>query len=552
MTETKAVVASLPPDDVRPEAFAEASRFRGAFYACLSARRDELFELVDAVLCADGPVKTPVDLTLVAEHRRGHGALYGALNRGMDVDRLRTVLAGLPLPRFDGGRLVLAVDVSPWLRSDAPCSADRLFCHVYGPSEVRLPVHPGLAVLLRRRPRTGSHLVDVDPGRGPARTRRRCDRHHRHPTPGRGRAAHLSRSVAPGDPDITIVMDAGYDVTRLAWVLRDLPVELVGWIRSDRVMRLPKPSPKEYALACPQGGRPPKHGKEFRFAKPETWPEPEVTTATDTVNYGKAETQAWDRVHPRLTHRSAWLEYDGELPVIEGTLVRLKVEHLSKEREAPPVWLWSSKTGAAPADVDRWWQGFLRRFDLEHTFRFGKQTLGWTTPKLRTPEAADRWTWLLVVAHTQLRLARPLAADLRRPWEKPTRPERLTPARVRRGFRNIRAPLLCPARVPQPRGAGPGRPLGTKNRRPAPRYDVGKTVKRPETLKAIGRPGRSWSIKNKLSLSFNLRGSNPGSHPYVCALGVLVLRVAYAGAQEFWDTGWQESRPAGVRKPSWC
>lgn len=65
MTETKAVTASLPPDDVRPEAFAEASRFRGAFYACLTARRDELFELVDAVLCADGPVKSPVDLTLV-------------------------------------------------------------------------------------------------------------------------------------------------------------------------------------------------------------------------------------------------------------------------------------------------------------------------------------------------------------------------------------------------------------------------------------------------------------------------------------------------------
>jgi hypothetical protein len=45
----------------------------------------------------------------------------------------------------------------------------------------------------------------------------------------------------PGDPDITIVADAVYDVTRLAWMLRDLPVELVGRIRSDRVMRLPKP-----------------------------------------------------------------------------------------------------------------------------------------------------------------------------------------------------------------------------------------------------------------------------------------------------------------------
>ncbi|AQW48482.1 transposase [Streptomyces hygroscopicus] len=127
-----------------------------------------------------------------------------------------------------------------------------------------------------------------------------------------------------------------------------------------------------------------------------------------------------------------------------------------------------------------------------HTFRFAKQTLGWTAPKLRTPEAADRWTWVLIVAHTQLRLARPLAADLRRPWEKPTASDRLTPARVRRGFRNIRAYLACPTRVPKPRGAGPGRPPGAKNKHRAPRYDVGKTVKRPETLKAIGKPGRSW------------------------------------------------------------
>jgi hypothetical protein len=46
-----------------------------------------------------------------------------------------------------------------------------------------------------------------------------------------------------------------------------------------------------------------------------------------------------------------------------------------------------------------------------------KQTLGWTVPRIRTPQAADRWTWLVLAAYTQLRLARPLAEDLRRPWE---------------------------------------------------------------------------------------------------------------------------------------
>jgi hypothetical protein len=35
-----------------------------------------LFELTDAELCVDGPVGSLVELALVAEHSRGHGAMY--------------------------------------------------------------------------------------------------------------------------------------------------------------------------------------------------------------------------------------------------------------------------------------------------------------------------------------------------------------------------------------------------------------------------------------------------------------------------------------------
>jgi hypothetical protein len=137
-----------------------------------------------------------------------------------------------------------------------------------------------------------------------------------------------------------------------------------------------------------------------------------------------------------------------------------------------------SDTPATAADVDRLWQMFLRRFDLEHTNRFLKQTLGWTRPRLRTPEAADRWTWLIIAAHTQLRLARHLVEDLRRPWEKRlTTPARLTPARVRRGFRNLRPATTLPASAPKPSRPGPGRPSGSRNTQRAPRYNPGKTIK---------------------------------------------------------------------------
>ena len=226
-----------------------------------------------------------------------------------------------------------------------------------------------------------------------------------------------------------MIFDAGYDPMRLACQLADLPVEILGRLRSDRVLHFPVP-----ARQPGTNGRPPRHGRQFALSDPATWPEPAVTTTTATTRYGTAVARAWDRLHPRLTHRSAWISHDGPLPVIEGTLIRLQVDHLPGDRDPKPVWLWSSATGAAPAGVDQLWQAFLRRFDLEHTFRLYKQVLGWTTPKLRDPAAADRWTWLTITAHAQLRLARPLAADLRLPWERPAPPGRLTPARVRRGF----------------------------------------------------------------------------------------------------------------------
>ncbi len=118
------------------------------------------------------------------------------------------------------------------------------------------------------------------------------------------------------------------------------------------------------------------------------------------------------------------------------------------------------------------------------TVRLFKQTLGWTVPKIRDPAAGDRWTWLVITAYTQLRLARGRTDELRRPWERPAPPERLTPARVRRGFRHLRAKTPLPASAPKPSHPGPGRPPGSRNRRPAPHQPVGKHTK-PDTAESI-------------------------------------------------------------------
>jgi DDE superfamily endonuclease len=131
--------------------------FRRDFYQCLNRRADALFELAEAVLCADGPVTSLVGLSTAAEHRRSHGALYDAVNAGrIDVARLRVSLVGLPLPRMTDGRIVPAVDVSSWLRPDAATSPDRLFCHVYGRGKGQAQLIPGWPY---------SFVAAVQPGR---------------------------------------------------------------------------------------------------------------------------------------------------------------------------------------------------------------------------------------------------------------------------------------------------------------------------------------------------------------------------------------------------
>lgn len=275
-----------------------------------------------------------------------------------------------------------------------------------------------------------------------------------------------------GDPDILVVADAGYDCPRLAWLLADLPVTILGRVRSDRVYYAPAGK-----RAGPTKGRPPRHGARLALREPETQTQPIVTTQADTVRYGHTTARAFARMHPKLDTRGAWAEHTGPPPIIEGTLIGLEVEYLPGNRNPKPLWLWASKPEPdSPGEVEHWWSMFLRRFDIEHMFRFLKQNLGWTRPRLRDPAAADRWSATIIIAHTHLRLARPLAIDCKLPWQQPLPTHKLTPARVRAGYRRLHAGLVHPADPPKISRAGPGRPAGQPNRHKAPIQPVGKAA----------------------------------------------------------------------------
>lgn len=86
-----------------------------------------------------------------------------------------------------------------------------------------------------------------------------------------------------GDLDILIIADAGYDAPRLTFLLKDLPVQVLARMRSDRVLRRTTPPREPHIL-----GRPPRHGAEFVFGQPNTWGTPDTETITDTRLYGTA------------------------------------------------------------------------------------------------------------------------------------------------------------------------------------------------------------------------------------------------------------------------
>lgn len=228
--------------------------FRAGFYECLTARADTLFELADALLCSQGPVTSLPALSLAGVFRRGHGALYAALRAGrVDTDRLRNLLAGQPIGRV-GGRIVLAVDVTCWLRPDANRSPGRLFCHVYGRGRSADQFIPGwpysMVAALESGASSWTQILDA------ARIGPDDDVQAVTAAQVRGVIERLitAGQYAEGDEPILVVADAGYDAARLAWCLRDLPVTVSARVRTDRVFYA---RPDRQAAASGRGGRPP-------------------------------------------------------------------------------------------------------------------------------------------------------------------------------------------------------------------------------------------------------------------------------------------------------
>ena len=479
-------------------------------------------------------MRSLVRLSLEPEFRRGHGALYDALSAGrVDDERLFSLLTEVLPPLVDGPegrawiaghdvidrrlldralsgvpaadaarvrdacarwrRVRVAVDATSYPRPDAWCSPEREHvhhgaCHCKGSSKTTPGWEYQLAAVTGHLRTAWAAAVDVQrttPATRTAQTIAQVKSVLRR-LPGAG---HASGAVP------LFVFDAGYSAAALtdglagclAHILVRLPAGSVfyqdatawpgrnggpatGGRRSTAWNRRHSRRPPRAGAAgagrsrCP---RPPSQTRSSPFRTPRLRHRP---------GRGMA------RRHPRSTATAAGSP--------AGTSSRCCAVLSSPHRRAAPrrprphrqLWLWHA--GPGPLSLDELWRAYLARFDIEHAIRTLKGTLGLTAAKVRTPEQADRWARVVIAAHAQLLLARPLSADLRRPWEKHPGPDRpLSPGRVRRGFRNIHRDLGTPARVPKPARPGPGRPKGTSTR-PAPRHLLPGEADMPRTANA--------------------------------------------------------------------
>jgi len=446
-------------------AVAGLAGFRRELFWCLHRRGGALFELADAVLTAPGLVPSLPYLSLEPGFRRGHGMVYQALAEGgIDAEALRSLLVAV---RPQDWPLVFAIDASTYPRPEAQASPGREWHHhscpgAHGSDGAAIAgwAFQWLAQLSFAADSWTAPQDQVRVGAGEDGTRQAAAQV----------IAHSARLRAAGESGIPLyVLDAGYDEAPLTWDLRGHldQVQVLVRLRNDRVLyRDPPPRIPHKA------GRPRIHGSgtdRFECKNPATWGAPDQELDLHDDKYGQVSVKSWSGLHPKLFCRGRFEGFP-KPPVIKCHVIRVTVTRLPNGRAVPgPLWLWWAGPGAP--DLDLIWRAYLHRFDIEHAYRFAKHTLGWDKAALRHPAQVSRWTWLILAAITQLRLARPAAEDHRQRWERRRKPGKLSPGRVRRDFGRLAAMAGTPASPPKPSKPGPGRPKG-RTSTPATRHPV--------------------------------------------------------------------------------
>ena len=464
------------------ECLAELAGFRQELYRCFTRRGDALMGLSDAMLCRSGPVDSPVELCMEPEFGRGHGSVFDCLNGGrIDFAALRAAQIAVLPPPLAGQPMMFAIDQTPLARPDARYADQMTMVQVRGKGPDSFLPGWKYSIVAGLHWGTSSWVDPVEarrllPGDDDtqvtvAQIRDLLD------------GLEAAGRWKPGGPPPLICLDSGNSSTAITHALEGRDVQLVIRLKSNRSFR-GRPEPRQKG----QRGPAQRHGERLELKNGGQRPAPDLHLVRQSDRYGQMQITAWRHMHQELDRSGPFKDWpkDQDLPVVEGTVVRMKVERLPDGRKADKdMWLWIAGPMEPDAGlVDLAWTAYLRRFDQEHFHRFSKVYLGMDRAHLASAQATDRWVALALAAYTQLRLAAPVVPDSSRPWHKKLQAgEVLTPYRTRLGFPRLRPQLGTPAKPAKSVKAGPGRPKGSKNRpknrQPVHRKGNAKPAKAP-------------------------------------------------------------------------
>lgn len=429
--------------DAAENQYTRLQAFRQACFGCLGPAQDAQFELGDAVLLSPS-VSSFVELSLCPVFRRRWPSVYAALQDGRPDRKalLGVYLEELPSER----RLLFAGDHTAWPRPYAPTLPDRTVEHHPTPVPGNRPitVGQGYATLAWIPEESGSWALPL-----------LHERISSTESPIEKAAGQLQMVCERVSTRPITLWDSEYGCAPFVLQTADIPADKLFRLRPNRCLWGP-PSPYSGQ------GRPRIHGDKFKLSDPTTWPEPVATFETDDPKLGRVRIQQWNELHFRKAP--------------DHPMVVLRIERLdARDTRRDPKTFWVAWVGAAPPPLEKWWQLYLRRVAVDHWYRFVKQRLRWTLPKLKTPEQAERWSDLMPMLTWQLWLARDIVADRPLPWQKPQ--AQPTPGRVCQSLGSVFAQIGTPAQCPKPRGKSPGWPRG-RPRTPSPRYRVVKKSKK--------------------------------------------------------------------------